>query len=62
MIRNVRLKVLSDPIVDSIREVVDRRRSVVLDAHRIAEDLFSRPEGATMDDVRRATGRHAGRR
>jgi AbrB family looped-hinge helix DNA binding protein len=23
---------------------------------RIAEDMFSRPEGATMDDVRRATG------
>jgi indolepyruvate ferredoxin oxidoreductase len=40
MIRNVRLKVLADPIVDGIREVVDRRRTVVLDAHRIAEDLF----------------------
>ena len=31
-----------------------------MDTHRpgtrIAEDMFSRPEGATMDDVRRATG------
>jgi indolepyruvate ferredoxin oxidoreductase len=40
MIRDVRLKVLADPIVDSIYAVVDAKRSVALDARTIAERLF----------------------
>lgn len=40
MIRNIRLKMPSDPLVNSILDVVDKDRSIVLDASAIAEEIF----------------------
>jgi indolepyruvate ferredoxin oxidoreductase len=40
MIRNVRLKVASDPMVEVIHGVTDRARNLILDARAVAEALF----------------------
>jgi indolepyruvate ferredoxin oxidoreductase len=40
MIRNVRLKVLPEPLVANILAFVDKERSVILDAGSLAESLF----------------------